>query len=392
MHDMASTVYTNKLESLLQADRDQTRQLRQQRFKEKINAFKGPLLLWGCGPLGRQIAGILKGTELRVEAFIDKNQELWGKTYQDYPIISPEALQNESYRDALVIISIYTSEPLRVLLSEWGISFLTFPELAWGMPDHFLPHQCLEQPDALYSQPEAVRAGLAVWADDASREEYLGQLQWRLTLDYGALPSHRSAKETYFPDRLITLKPNEHFVDCGAFDGDSIRELLKRTQGRFKRITAFEPDSRNYERLTDYCRKIPYLFPEQIQLLNKAIGDKSTTGLLNATGTVGSAIGAVGAEIDIDTLDNVLAHEAPTYIKMDIEGFEPLALKGGAKIIQKHRPILAICLYHSFNHLWDIPNYLHALVPDYKLYLSRHADECWESICYAIPSFRMKSD
>lgn len=39
------------------------------------------------------------------------------------------------------------------------------------------------------------------------------------------------------------------FVDGGAFDGDTINGFLQFTQGKFKYIYAFEPDTHNYNKL-----------------------------------------------------------------------------------------------------------------------------------------------
>lgn len=388
-----SSRYADKLDQLFQISPVQARQQRQSRFNQRTGDLKGPVILWGCGALGSHVAKTLTGSSLTVQGFVDKRPELWGKIYQGCPVISPESLRGTCYQDCLVIITVYTSEPLRQLLGEWGIPFLTFPELAWGMPERFIPYYALDCPDIFFTQKEAVRTGLLGWANDLSQEEYLGQLEWRLTLNYEVLPPHLSAKETYFPCGLIALQSNEHYVDCGAFDGDSIRELLDKTVGQFDRITAFEPDPINFQRLTSYADSLSSHTLSRMQLIHAGVGHESTIGhLTSAAGTVRSTVEATaGDPVDITTLDSVLTGAAPTFIKMDIEGFEPFALKGGAAIIQKHRPILAVCLYHAFDHLWTIPNYLHSLVPDYKLYLCRHSDECWESICYAIPPSRVNT-
>jgi len=44
---------------------------------------------------------------------------------------------------------------------------------------------------------------------------------------------------------------------------------------------------------------------------------------------------------------------------MDIEGAEPDALRGASELLRKHLPVLAVCLYHRSEHLWQIPLYLH---------------------------------
>ena len=79
-----------------------------------------------------------------------------------------------------------------------------------------------------------------------------------------------------------------------------------------------------------------------------------------------------------------------TFIKMDIEGYEKEALEGARMTIAINRPILAICLYHKWDDLWNIPQLIHDIVPDYKLFIRRYADECWEMVCYGVPPERVK--
>jgi hypothetical protein len=81
---------------------------------------------------------------------------------------------------------------------------------------------------------------------------------------------------------------------------------------------------------------------------------------------------------------------SPTFIKMDIEGAEPLALLGAHELLRRYHPVLAVCTYHRTEHLWQIPNLIHAIAPEYRIFLRRYAEECWEGVCYAIPPQRLK--
>jgi hypothetical protein len=69
---------------------------------------------------------------------------------------------------------------------------------------------------------------------------------------------------------------------------------------------------------------------------------------------------------------------------MDIEGSEINALRGAKNTIMKHRPKLAVCIYHKPTDLWEIPLYLKELVLDYKLHLRHHSGFLNETVCYAI--------
>jgi hypothetical protein len=82
-------------------------------------------------------------------------------------------------------------------------------------------------------------------------------------------------------------------------------------------------------------------------------------------------------------LDHVLPDFRPSFINMDIEGAEPQALKGAEQLIRRHRPDLAICVYHQPAHLWDIALQLHALVPDYRFFLRNYTGFPAETVLYA---------
>ena len=83
-------------------------------------------------------------------------------------------------------------------------------------------------------------------------------------------------------------------------------------------------------------------------------------------------------------LDDVLKNKKVTFVKMDIEGAEPQALRGAENIIRTQKPRLAICIYHDLKHLWEIPFYIKNLVPEYKIYLRHHTNLEYETVCYAI--------
>jgi hypothetical protein len=90
--------------------------------------------------------------------------------------------------------------------------------------------------------------------------------------------------------------------------------------------------------------------------------------------------------VDLDS-----AVDAPvTFLKMDIEGAEQSALRGAEKTIKKHRPILAVCVYHKVEDIWEIPTYIHNIMPDYKLYLRHYTHSATETVCYGVPPERVK--
>jgi FkbM family methyltransferase len=199
------------------------------------------------------------------------------------------------------------------------------------------------------------------------------------------------ASETYFPEELVVPSTDEVFVDCGAFDGDSVREFIRRRGERFNRIIALEPDPKNIARLYASLAEYPESVRRRVEAIPVAAGSKRGKARFDASGTVGSSVETGGGiEVDIATLDETLEGRAPSYIKMDIEGSEPDAIAGATRILRNDAPVLAVCLYHRLEDLWQIPLQIRAANPDYRLFLRRYSDDCWEQVVYAIPHDRLQ--
>ena len=89
--------------------------------------------------------------------------------------------------------------------------------------------------------------------------------------------------------------------------------------------------------------------------------------------------------VDAFPLPDVLNGFGPvTFIKMDIEGAEFGALTGGRDVIQRDRPTLAICVYHTPNDLWRIPLLMQQLLPEHRMYLRCYEGDGWQTVAYAV--------
>jgi hypothetical protein len=55
------------------------------------------------------------------------------------------------------------------------------------------------------------------------------------------------------------------------------------------------------------------------------------------------------------------------------------------KNIKEHKPKLAICIYHKFDDLWNIPLLLKQWLPDYKFKMRHYGSTQEETVIYAIP-------
>lgn len=87
-------------------------------------------------------------------------------------------------------------------------------------------------------------------------------------------------------------------------------------------------------------------------------------------------------------LDNCEECREATFIKMDIEGSELMALQGARNLIRRNRPILTICIYHTDEDMLSILEWMRENLKDYQYYCRHHSYYKEDTIVYAIPAER----
>jgi FkbM family methyltransferase len=387
---MASSVPERELETLLAEELESIRARERTMVAALTLPDAGRFVLFGAGTLGRWTLSNLRRAGIEPSAFADNNSSLWGREVEGLRILAAADAVRELGTDVPFIVTVYTGAKVRAQLREMGLRVFPFPILALRFPEALLPHNAVDRPSKMVAHSAVIRQGLPIWADEISRREYVAQVRYRLTFGED-MPPCVPASETYFPEELVVPSTDEVFVDCGAFDGDSVREFLRRRGERFNRIIALEPDPKNITRLYASLAEYPESVRHRVEAIPVAAGSKRGKARFDASGTVGSSVGTGGGiEVDIATLDETLEGRAPSYIKMDIEGSEPDAIGGATRILRNDAPVLAVCLYHRQEDLWQIPLQIRVANPDYRLFLRRYSDDCWEQVVYAIPQNRLQ--
>ena len=176
---------------------------------------------------------------------------------------------------------------------------------------------------------------------------------------------------------------DEIIVDAGAFDGKTETEIFRWGGVNVRKIYAFEANPANFEQCKEYYMENGY--DEKVEFIEKGLWDKKAVMWIgNGKSSSDSSVSQEGkSKIEVTTLDSEVREDKVTFIKMDIEGAELNALKGAKKTIIKNKPRLAICIYHKPEDIYEIPEYLLSLVPEYKFWIRHYTSNCWETILYA---------
>ncbi len=339
--------------------------------------FSTPFVVFGAGNLGRRTVRAIHPVLI-----CDNNSSLWNSIIEGISITSPEAAVKR-YPDATFVVAIWHPSRSETMmdrthqLRELGASnVIPFYELFAEYGNLLLPNLFWERPDYYAERSEEIARGRAL-LDAKGQEEFDRQMRLRRG-DFSG--QWIDPEVQYFPNSFFQLSRNEVFIDCGAYNGDTIADFRRATGDQFDQIVAFEPDPGNFAALKSAASGDPrialqpYATDARRKIVHFAVG--GTGAHISSTGTY---------EVQTIALDEALARVAPTYIKFDIEGSESDALEGGRKTIARHRPKMAVCVYHAPHHLWSIPLQLNELLPESRLTLRTYCADGFDCVCYCIP-------
>lgn len=355
--------------------------------------LSGPLILYGAGTLGRTALAGLRAQGVEPAAFVDDTPGKDGTTVEHVAVMSAAAALERFGEEAVFAVTILNPrlpylEARRRLRSQGCRQVISFVELARTFPRTLLPHYQYQRAEEVLAQADEIRRGFRIWADDESRRQFAAHVAFRLHADYEALPP--PSGETYFPsDVPLPLTDETIFVDCGAYDGDTIRRFLASRHGRFREIDAFEPDTQNCRKLREFVNTLEGEAARRIHVFNAAVGRRRERLRFQSTGDMAASFSQDGGvEVDVLPIDEVVAAEAGdcVYVKYDVEGAELDALKGTAQLIARARPTLAVSIYHRPHDLWELPLYLASLDAGYRLFLRTEGADGMDLICYAVPA------
>lgn len=215
--------------------------------------------------------------------------------------------------------------------------------------------------------------------DDESKRVFEGCIEFMLGGELDTLKKITSQKDEVF-ENILKLTPCEHYLDLGAYRGDTVDELLHYSGGSYGSIIALEPDRRTFRKLCEHVDGMENVIPIQ-----KAIYSFSGTAVFDSAAGRQSAIGQGKDEIETVTVDELCSGREITYIKMDVEGAEIDALNGARETLACKKPKLNVALYHRFSDIFEIPLLIHSVNPDYKLHLRRHPYiPCWDLNLYCV--------
>ena len=361
-------------------------------FDKQAGLRKDQIVLYGLGDLGRKILRMLRTQGIEPLGIIDSKLAATNAIVENLPCLSPAAGAKRWGDSAVFVISVFNQSgpcafiDIRRDLEAGGAEKVVyFLPLLWKYAEIFLPYYSLDLPSKILGETDRIKQVFGLLGDERSREDFAFFFETITSPSpERTLPSFEPDR-TYFPSDIGELSKKEVFIDCGAFHGDNLVKLNQLTSGKFQKYVGIEPDPLNYVKLRQCLDSLRGSTAGICEIQPYGVGSQRDTIAFDSQGTISSSIGGHGSTtIQIETLDRIIGENVPTSIKMDVEGFEVEALKGGESLVIQFRPKLALCVYHVQNHLWVIPLLIKNMNSEYEIYIRRHREYLDDVVCYAV--------
>ena len=341
-----------------------------------------PIVMYGMGNGADKIIAVCEKYGIEISDFFASDGFVRGHSFHEKTVISYSAMK-EKYagQNPIVLPSFASSLPdVMALFKKVG------EECELYAPDVPVFGETLFTIEFFEENRARFEAVYELLADEESKRIYENVIFYKLTGDIKYLWESESDKQAVY-EEILDCKSISSFVDLGAYNGDTIREMLH-FNPNLRSAIALEPDARNFRKLNEYVQTLKNI---DIKCINSGAWCESTTLLFDASGNRNAGIVSKGnivskiKEVSVVSVDEVLVGASVDYIKYDVEGSEKEALLGSKNTIQKHSPKLLVSLYHRSEDLFALPELVKELNPNYSLYLRRFPYiPAWDLNLYAI--------
>ncbi len=203
----------------------------------------------------------------------------------------------------------------------------------------------------------------------------------------GALVSTLVMRQYFFERDGIQILPEagDVLIDGGCCTGDTT-VVFSRAVGPSGRVVAFDPVQAHI----DVCRH-NFSRPgfDNVDIVEAGVSDRTVEAPpieVDVYSPGWRVEASAGVTVPLMRIDDLLLDGRVNridYIKLDVEGSELAALRGGLAAIHKFKPKLAISLYHKPNDYFELTDFVHDLGLGYKMYLDHHTIHDEETVLYA---------
>lgn len=333
-----------------------------------------PLIIYGMGNGADKILNEFEKLNIKIYGIIASDDFVRGQSFRGFTVKKLSDIENE-LNDFIVITAFGTSRPdviNHIVEISKKHTVLSVDVPVYG--DNIFNMEFYR------SHYDEIEQAYNLMADKQSQKVFRNEICFKLSGDLKYLFDSFSDKDEVFRN-ILKLSYDESYLDLGAYRGDTIQEFLSYTDGHYSSIVALEPDRKTFQKLKTAVGNM-----KSVQLFNMGIWSDDCDMSFNASLGRGSSISSGGSQsLAVTKVDTLYRARSLTYLKMDVEGAEYMALKGAEHTLKRDCPKLNIAAYHRSEDIFTLPLMIHDLNPKYKIYIRQHPYiPAWDMNIYAV--------
>lgn len=343
---------------------------------ERLQQERRPIALYGMGDGADKILRVFADKGIKASTVFASDEFVRGHSFAGFRVQKLSEVVEQYGEDIVIVLSFASQRP--ELLERFYELNARFDLVA---PDVPVAGGGLFDLEFVHAHADEFQRAYDWMADETARQVFSDIVNFKISGKIDYLRHCETDKDEVFRN---IFKPHGHecFADLGAYNGDTIRELLSYTDGAYDSITALEPDKRNFKKLSRYAEES---LTGKVELVQAGGWSEDTVLTFAAKAGRNSALAKQGIPTQMRSLDSVLGGAPCTMLKLDVEGAEHQALLGAQQTIKTHHPRLNVACYHRNEDLFDLPALLKEFDPSYKLYLRHHPYvPAWDVNLYAV--------
>ena len=323
-----------------------------------LKEIRRPILLYGMGNGADKILDEMERRNIPAAGVFASDGFARHNLFRGFEVVSYTEAK-ERFGEMTVLVAFGTQRPdVMELIEKVAAENETF------VPDVPVIGEGIFDKDYAACHEEELRAVYEMLSDERSKEVFRDLVEHKLTGRLEPLYRARCPREESW--QLLSLSGEEDYLDLGAYTGDTAAEFKEKV-GTHRSILCVEPDKRNFRKLTENTAQFA-----DCECYNVGIGDAVGEMTFSSGKGRGNARGGKETLVPCETVDHLLRGRSVSYIKMDVEGQEAAAIRGGEETIRRYRPKMLISAYHRTEDLFSIPLQVKEICPDYRVYLRHH--------------------
>ena len=342
----------------------------------RLKRTEKPVLLYGMGDGADKIINVLEARGIKVSGVFASDGFVRNKVFHGFKLMSYSEAEAR-FGDFVVLLAFGSSLP-SVIENIKSIS--KRQELL--VPDVPVTGENLFDFEFVQNNFSKIKRVYELLETDFDKYIFESLIRYKLSGKPEYLYRSEVKKERVY--EALDLNDGKILIDCGAFTGDSAKEILSYSPA-CKTLYAVEPDTKSYEKLVRCSMPDKRIIP-----INAAVSNGAGTLAFDVCGNRGSRrhgnkSSSVCTEVQTISIDMLLEGEKADFIKFDVEGMEAQAIEGAAETIKRFKPKMLVSCYHRSEDIFELPLKIFDIRSDYKLHIFHPPYlPAWDSAFYIV--------